>query len=86
MTSIGQQIYNGMGAAAWLWGFLFILAGVAAALFLIAYGALLIAKSARPRRGQARPTGREAARRAEPEGYGAYVHAPTVGRHVRKGP
>lgn len=85
MTTIGQQIYNGMGVAAWLWGFLLVLLGVAAAIFLVTYGALLIARSAKPRRGQARPTGRGVARRAEPEGYGAYDHAPAVGRHVRKG-
>ena len=43
--TIGQQIYNGMGAAAWLIGFLLLFAGTLIALFLIVYGVILLAKA-----------------------------------------
>lgn len=86
-TTIGQQIYNGMGVAAWVLGFLFVLLGTVLALFLVAYGALLIAKSSKPKTAQ--PTAERGATRYaggagdRPEPYG---HAPRAGRHVRKGP
>ena len=87
MTTIGQQIYNGMGAAAFVLGFLFVILGVAVAIFLVTYGAYLIAKSSKPKPKAA--NGREAGRYGgsgnpyqHPDPYG---HAPRVGRHMRTG-
>ena len=80
--TIGQQIYNGMGAAAWLLGFLVLFAGTLIAVFLIAYGVLLIAKagdSAASRKEVSRNAGTAANR------YHTSGHAPTVGRHMHKG-
>lgn len=90
-------MYNGAGTAAWLLAFLFVLLGAALALFLICYGVLLIAQSAKPRRGGgwentdgrgafrrtagARAAREEAGRRAA-EPYG---HAQRVGKHVGRG-
>lgn len=75
-------MYNGMGAAAWLLGFLILFAGALIALFLIAYGAMLIAKAGDKAAGR-----KEVGRRgAMPSGhYQSYGHAAPVGRHVRKG-
>lgn len=82
MTSIGQQIYNGMGAAGWLLGFLILFAGTIIAILLIGYGVLLIAKA-----GDQAARRKEVKRRAgEPSSrYQSYGNAPTVGRHLRKG-
>lgn len=80
--TIGQQMYNGMGAAAWLLGFLILFAGTLIAIFLIVYGVLLIAKAgdkAADRREVNRNAGM-AANRVHTSG-----HAPTVGRHMRTG-
>ena len=76
-------MYNGMGAAAWLLGFLILFAGTLIALFLIVYGVMLIAK-----------IGDESAKRKEvssragstpPSRYQPHGYAAPVGRHVRKG-
>ena len=80
--TIGQQIYNGMGAAAWLIGFLILFAGTLIALFLIVYGVILLAKagdSAASRKEVNRRAGTTAAR------YNASGHAAPVGRHMRTG-
>jgi len=80
--TIGQQIYNGMGAAAWLIGFLILFAGALIAVFLIAYGVILLAKaddSAAIRKEVNRRAGTTAAR------YNAPGHAAPVGRHMRTG-
>ena len=80
--TIGQQIYNGMGAAAWLLGFLILFAGALIALFLIGYGVLLIARA-----GEKSARQKEVSRRAgaPADRYRAYGNAAPVGRHVRKG-
>lgn len=80
--TIGQQIYNGMGAAAWLIGFLILFAGTLIALFLIVYGVLLLAEagdSAAKRKEVSGRAGTTAAR------YHASGHAAPVGRHMRTG-
>ena len=80
--TIGQQIYNGMGAAAWLIGFLILFAGTLIALFLIVYGVLLLAKagdSAANQKEVNRRAGTTAAR------YHTPGNAAPVGRHVRPG-
>lgn len=80
--TIGQQMYNGMGAAAWLLGFLILFAGTLIAIFLIVYGVLIIAKAgdkAADRREVNRNAG-TVANRVHTSG-----HAPTVGRHMRTG-
>lgn len=80
--TIGQQIYNGMGAAAWLIGFLIIFAGTLIALFLIVYGVILIAKAgdkSASRKELNRRAGTTAAR------FHTSGHAAPVGRHVRPG-
>ena len=80
--SIGEHIYNGMGAAAWLLGFLILFAGTLIALFLIVYGVMLIAKA-----GGEASNRKEVASRAGTHAnrFQPYGHAPTVGRHMRKG-
>ena len=79
-TSIGMHIYNGMGAAACVLGFLFVIVA-AAAFFLIAYGILLIAQAGEKRhREEVRRRGR-----AQDSGYQPSGQFEAVGRHVRKG-
>ena len=80
--TIGQQIYNGMGAAAWLIGFLILFAGTLIALFLIVYGVILIAKA-----GDESANRKEANRRAGTTAarYHAPGNAAPVGRHMRTG-
>ncbi len=81
--TIGQHMYNGMGAAAWLLGFLILFAGTLIALFLIVYGVMLIAKI-----GDESSKRREVSGRAgstPPSRYQPHGYAPPVGRHVRKG-
>ena len=87
MTTIGQYIYNGMGAAAFVLGFLFVLLGVALAVFLVAYGALLIAKSSRPKptAAQGREARRDAGQYQGDEHPEPYRNAQRVGRHMRTG-
>ena len=80
--TIGQQIYNGMGAAAWLIGFLIVFAGTLIALFLIVYGVILLAKAgdeSAKREEVNRRAGTTAAR------YHAPSNAQAVGRHMRPG-
>lgn len=80
--TIGQQIYNGMGAAAWLIGFLILFAGTLIALFLIVYGVILIAgagDSAAKRKEVSGRAGTTAAR------YHTPSNAQAVGRHMRTG-
>lgn len=81
-TSIGQQIYNGMGAAGWLLGFLILFAGTVIAILLIAYGVLLIARAGDEASGR-----KEVKRRAgEPSSRSqSYGNAQAMGRHLRKG-
>lgn len=80
MTTIGQQIYNGMGVAAWVLGFLFVILGTALAILLIVYGVLLIADLGGKRKGKEARGHAGTSERYQPHGY-----APAVGRHVRKG-
>lgn len=80
--TIGEHIYAGMGAAAWLIGFLILFAGTLIALFLIVYGVILLAKagdSAASRKGVNRRAGTTAAR------YHTPSNAQAVGRHMRTG-
>lgn len=80
--TIGEHIYAGMGAAAWLIGFLILFAGTLIALFLIVYGVILLAKagdSAASRKEVSRRAGTTAAR------YHTSGHAAPVGRHMRTG-
>ena len=80
-TSIGMYIYNGMGAAACVLGFLFVIVAAAAAFFLIAYGILLIAQAGeKGHREEVRRRGR-----AQDSGYQSSGQFEAVGRHVRKG-
>jgi len=79
--TIGQQIYNGMGAAAWLIGFLILFAGTLIALFLIVYGVLLIAQAGE----KAGRKGVQQRGRAQTDRYQSYGYAQTVGKHTRKG-
>lgn len=80
--TIGEHIYAGMGAAAWLIGFLILFAGTLIALFLIVYGVILLAKA-----------GDESAKRKEVSGRAGTTatrfhtsgHAAPVGRHMRTG-
>lgn len=81
MTTIGEYIYRGMGAASTVLGFLFVIVGAAVALFLIVYGVLLIAQAGEK-------AGRKGVRqrgRAQAYGNQPYGHAPAMGKHVRKG-
>lgn len=80
--TIGEHIYAGMGAAGWLIGFLILFAGTLIALFLIAYGVILLAKagdSAASRKGVSSRAGTTAAR------YHASGNAAPMGRHMRTG-
>lgn len=80
--TIGEHIYAGMGAAAWLIGFLILFAGTLIALFLIVYGVILLAKagdSAANRKEVNRRAGTTAAR------FHASGHAAPMGRHMRTG-
>ena len=81
MTSLGEYIYRGMGAASCVLGFLFVIVGAAVALFLIIYGVLLIAEAGEK-------AGRKGVRqrgRAQTYANQPYGHAPAMGKHVRKG-
>jgi len=80
--TIGQQIYNGMGAAAWLIGFLILFAGTLIALFLIVYGVILLAKA-----GDESAQRKEVSRRAGTTAARDHAsgHAAPVGRHMRPG-
>lgn len=80
--TLWEYMYNGMGAAATVLGFLFVLIGLALGLFLVAYGALLIAGGGKKRRGEARRYGWFGAS----GGSATHGDAQSVGRHVRKGP
>lgn len=79
MTTIGEHIYNGMGAAATVLGFLFVILGAALAILLIVYGVMLITDLL------PKDKGKEARGHAAPDRYQSHGYAPTVGRHVRKG-
>lgn len=79
--TIGQYIYNGMGAAATVLGFLFVILGAAVALFLIVYGVILIAQAGE----KAGRRGVQQRGRAQTNGYQSYGHASPVGKHVRTG-
>ena len=81
MTTIGEYIYSGMGAASTVLGFLFVIVGAAVALFLIVYGVLLIAQAGE----KAGRKGVQQRGRAQTDRYQPYGHAPAVGKHVRKG-
>ncbi len=81
--TIGQHMYNGMGAAAWLLGFLILFAGTVLAIILIVYGVMLLA-GLKGKPGQRKGVNRNAgtpAIRYQPSGY-----ARPVGRHVRTRP
>ena len=80
MTTIGEHIYNGMGAAATVLGFLFVILGAALAILLIVYGVMLIVDLAPKDKGKEVRGRAGTSERYQPHGY-----APTVGRHVRKG-
>ena len=96
--TIGQQIYNGIGAAAWVLGFLFLLLGAVVAMILICYGVLLIAQTHedKPAGNMIRKAGIRPGRKTEseevrrdagttPPRFYRYGDAYTAGRHAKKG-
>ena len=80
MTTLGEYIYRGMGAATTVLGFIFVIAGAAVALFLIVYGVMLIAQA-----GESAHRKEVSRRAGTANGCQPHGHAAPVGRHVRKG-
>lgn len=80
--TIGQHMYNGMGAAAWVLGFLILFAGTLIAIFLFVYGVILLAKA-----GDESAKRKEVNRRAGTTATRFHTsgHAAPVGRHMRTG-
>jgi len=81
--TIGEHIYNGMGAAGWLLGFLILFGGSLIALFLVAYGVMLIAKAGDKAARDKEVRGRAGS--TPPSRYQPHGHAAPVGRHMRTG-
>ena len=80
--TIGQHMYNGMGAAAWVLGFLILFAGTLIAIFLIIYGVILLASAGENAARRKEAMQRAGTKYAHPKPSG---NAQAVGRHLRRG-
>ena len=80
--TIGQHMYNGMGAAAWVLGFLILFAGTLIAIILIVYGVILLASAGKNAAKRKEAVQRAGTKYAHPQPSG---NAQTVGRHLRRG-
>ena len=80
--TIGQHMYNGMGAAAWVLGFLILFAGTLIAIFLIVYGVILLASAGENAAKRKEAVQRAGTKYAHPQPSG---NAQAVGRHLRRG-
>ena len=87
MMTIWEHMYNGMGAAAWVCGFLILLGGCLILIGVVGCAVLTLLKSDDPDGEEANGDGE----RVDPfdAGYptadGAHANARRVGRHVGKG-